>query len=113
MKKNVADISHVDIVPFKVAFEQNDCFVIHGAIHMSGDDRHCVLHTHSRYGTAVSMQKHGLLPVSQKALTIMGWIGYHDFEGLDSSVAQSIVPQHTGDITSVLSEEEPERLAGE
>ena len=56
-------------------------FVIHGAIHMSGDERHCVLHTHSRYGTAVSMQKHGLLPNSQKALTIMGWVGYHDFEG--------------------------------
>ncbi len=56
-------------------------FVIHGAIHMSGDERHCVMHTHSRYGTAVAMQKHGLLPSSQKALTVMGWIGYHDFEG--------------------------------
>jgi len=56
-------------------------FVIHGAIHMSGDERHCVMHTHSRYGTAVAMQKHGLLPSSQKALTIMGWVGYHDFEG--------------------------------
>ena len=40
-------------------------------------------------------------------------IDYHDFEGLDYSVAQSIVPQHTGDITSVPSEEEPECLAGE
>ncbi len=40
-------------------------------------------------------------------------IGYHDFEGLDSSVAQSIVPQHTGDSPSVLSDEEPERLTGE
>lgn len=56
-------------------------FVIHGAIHMSGDERHCVIHTHSRYGTAVAMQKHGLLPASQKALTVMGWVGYHDFEG--------------------------------
>ncbi len=56
-------------------------FVIHGAIHMSGDERHCVIHTHSRYGTAVAMQKQGLLPVSQKALTVMGWVGYHDFEG--------------------------------
>ena len=56
-------------------------FVIHGAIHMSGDQRHCVMHTHSRYGTAVAMQKHGLLPASQKALTVMGWVGYHDFEG--------------------------------
>ena len=24
-------------------------------------------------------------------------IGYHDFEALDSSVAQSLVPEHTGD----------------
>ena len=39
------------------------------------------MHTHSRYGVAVSMQRHGLLPSSQKALTIMGWVGYHDFEG--------------------------------
>ena len=39
------------------------------------------MHTHSRHGVAVSMQKHGLLPSSQKALTIMGWVGYHDFEG--------------------------------
>ena len=27
------------------------------------------------------MQRHGLLPSSQKALTVRGWIGYHDFEG--------------------------------
>ena len=40
-------------------------------------------------------------------------IGYHDFEGLDTSVAQSIVPQHTGEDTSMPVKEEPERLAGE
>ena len=71
-------------------------FVIHGAIHMSGDDRHCVLHTHSRYGTAVAMQKNGLLPVSQKALTIMGWVGYHDFEG--PAVDESEQPRIVKDI---------------
>ena len=27
------------------------------------------------------MQRHGLLPSSQKALTVRGWIDYHDFEG--------------------------------
>ena len=48
-------------------------FVIHGAIHMSGDDRHCVVHTHSRYGTAVSMQAQGLLPAGHKALTLAPW----------------------------------------
>ena len=56
-------------------------FVIHGAIHMAVPRAACVLHTHSRFGTAVAMQKHGLLPASQKALTVMGWLGYHDFEG--------------------------------
>ena len=56
-------------------------FVIHGAIHMSSPDMNCVVHTHSQYGTAVAMQKDGLLPASQKALTLMAWIGYHDFEG--------------------------------
>src|SRR5580765_6677566 len=40
-----------------------------------------VIHTHSRFGTAVATQRQGLLPVSQKALTLMGWIAYHDFEG--------------------------------
>ena len=79
-------------------------FVIHGAIHMSGDDRHCVLHTHSRYGTAVSMQKRGLLPNSQKALTIMGWVGYHDFEGpaLDESEQPRIVSDIEGKAILIL-----------
>ena len=73
-------------------------FVIHGAIHMSGDERHCVMHTHSRYGTAVAMQKHGLLPSSQKALTVMGWIGYHDFEGpaIDADEQPRIVKDNEG-----------------
>lgn len=56
-------------------------FVIHGAIHLNRPHLHYVMHTHSRYGTAVSMQKHGLLPNSQKALTILGWTAYHDYEG--------------------------------
>lgn len=56
-------------------------FVIHSAIHMGDPDLHFVMHTHARYGTAVSMQRQGLLPNSQKALTVMGWVGYHDFEG--------------------------------
>jgi ribulose-5-phosphate 4-epimerase/fuculose-1-phosphate aldolase len=56
-------------------------FVIHGAIHMAVADANCILHTHSRFGTAVAMQRHGLLPASQKALTLFGWLAYHDFEG--------------------------------
>jgi len=56
-------------------------FVIHSAIHMSDPELHYVMHTHSRYGVAVSMQEHGLLPASQKALTVLGWVNYHDYEG--------------------------------
>ena len=56
-------------------------FVIHSAIHMSSPDLNWVIHTHSRFGTAVATQKQGLLPVTQKALTLMGWLAYHDFEG--------------------------------
>lgn len=68
-------------------------FVIHGAIHMQVADANCIVHTHSRFGTAVAMQKHGLLPASQKALTLMGWIAYHDFEGaaLDTEEQPRIV----------------------
>jgi ribulose-5-phosphate 4-epimerase/fuculose-1-phosphate aldolase len=56
-------------------------FVIHSAIHMSDPELHFVMHTHARFGVAVSMQAQGLLPNSQKALTVMGWVGYHDYEG--------------------------------
>lgn len=56
-------------------------FIIHGAIHMAVPKAQCIIHTHSRFGTAVAMQKQGLLPASQKALTVMGWLAYHDFEG--------------------------------
>ena len=68
-------------------------FIIHGAIHMALPRAHCVIHTHSRFGTAVAMQKQGLLPASQKALTVMGWLNYHDFEGpaLDASEQPRIV----------------------
>jgi ribulose-5-phosphate 4-epimerase/fuculose-1-phosphate aldolase len=68
-------------------------FVIHGAIHMAVPDAHCIIHTHSRFGTAVAMQRQGLLPASQKALTLMGWLAYHDFEGaaLDTDERPRIV----------------------
>jgi len=68
-------------------------FVIHGAVHMAVLEASCIIHTHSRFGTAVSMQKQGLLPASQKALTVMGWVGYHDFEGaaLDTGERPRIV----------------------
>jgi ribulose-5-phosphate 4-epimerase/fuculose-1-phosphate aldolase len=57
-------------------------FVIHSAIHMARPDVHCVLHTHTRAGVAVSVMKRGLLPVSQHAMRFYNRVGYHDYEGI-------------------------------
>lgn len=71
-------------------------FVIHSAIHLSSPDLNWVIHTHSRFGAAVATQKQGLLPVSQKALTLMGWLAYHDFEGTATDVGER--PRIVGDL---------------
>jgi ribulose-5-phosphate 4-epimerase/fuculose-1-phosphate aldolase len=57
-------------------------FVIHGAIYPDRSDVHCVLHTHSRYGMAVSALDCGLLPISQIALQFYGRVAYHHYEGV-------------------------------
>jgi len=57
-------------------------FTIHSAIHMNSDTAHCVMHTHTTAGTAVSAQEGGLLPLTQKALRYYNRIGYHDYEGI-------------------------------
>lgn len=56
-------------------------FIIHAAIHEAREDAHCVMHTHSRAGVAVSTLSSGLLPISQFALRFYGKIGYHNYEG--------------------------------
>lgn len=57
-------------------------FVIHSAIHGARADAHCVLHTHTTSGVAVSAQAAGLLPISQQATVVLPQLGYHDYEGL-------------------------------
>lgn len=57
-------------------------FVIHGAIHAARHDVACVIHTHTRAGTAVAAQEHGLLPISQNSTVFIGRTAYHDFEGV-------------------------------
>lgn len=57
-------------------------FVIHGAIHAARHDVHCVLHTHTPAGIAVSAQAHGLLPMSLQAAALLGDLAYHEFEGI-------------------------------
>jgi ribulose-5-phosphate 4-epimerase/fuculose-1-phosphate aldolase len=51
------------------------------AVHMARPDLVCVLHTYSIAGCAVSMEKDGLLPLSQDALQVIGDVAYHHYEG--------------------------------
>ena len=57
-------------------------FVIHSAVHAAREDAHCVMHTHSLNGVAVSAQKDGVLPISQQSLFVLAALGYHDYEGV-------------------------------
>jgi ribulose-5-phosphate 4-epimerase/fuculose-1-phosphate aldolase len=57
-------------------------FVIHSAIHAARPDLHCVIHTHTAAGIAVSAQAKGLLPISQHALKFYNRLGYHRYEGI-------------------------------
>lgn len=57
-------------------------YVIHSAIHRARHDVHCVMHTHTRAGAAVSAQKNGLLPISQHAMRFYNQVAYHSYEGV-------------------------------
>ena len=57
-------------------------FIIHGAIHEAREDVRCVMHCHTREGTAVAAQQGGLLPLSIESMLLSGRIAYHHFEGI-------------------------------
>ncbi len=57
-------------------------FTIHSAVHAAREDALCVMHLHTLHGIAVSVQKDGLLPISQQSLFALASIAYHGYEGL-------------------------------
>jgi ribulose-5-phosphate 4-epimerase/fuculose-1-phosphate aldolase len=57
-------------------------FVIHGCVHAARPEVNCVIHTHTRAGSAVSAQECGLLPLTQHSLRVYGMLTYHDYEGI-------------------------------
>lgn len=57
-------------------------FVIHGCVHAARPEVNCVIHTHTRAGSAVSAQESGLLPLTQHSLRVYGMLTYHDYEGI-------------------------------
>jgi len=60
-------------------------FIIHGAIHKYNKKIHCVMHTHSRAGLAISCLKMGLEPVMQDAAMFHNRVSYHDWEGMSTN----------------------------
>lgn len=73
-------------------------FTIHSAIHMAREDAGCVIHVHTPYGVAVSVQKDGLRRYTQFSMIVNNDLAYHDYEGiaLDLSERERIV-QDMGD----------------
>ncbi|WP_420392490.1 class II aldolase/adducin family protein [Acuticoccus sp.] len=62
-------------------------FVIHSAIHRAREDAHCVIHTHTPAGMAVSCMKEGLLPLTQTAMRFAN-VGYHDYQSVAVDLAE-------------------------
>ena len=56
-------------------------FVIHSAIHRARPDAHCVIHTHTPVGMAVSSMQCGFLPMTQTAMRFAR-VAYHTYEGV-------------------------------
>ena len=57
-------------------------YTIHSAVHEARSDVGCVLHIHTPAGIAVSVQKQGLLPLSQQSLFVLASLAYHGYEGV-------------------------------
>lgn len=55
-------------------------FTIHSALQTGREDARCVIHLHTIAGTAVSMMRCGLLPVSQAAGSVAFDLAYHNYE---------------------------------
>ena len=57
-------------------------FTQHSVFHRHLTDAHCVIHTHTTAGMAVSATQEGLQPTNFYAAAFAGRIAYHDFEGI-------------------------------
>ena len=57
-------------------------FTQHAVFHRHLPDAHCIMHTHTTAGMAVSSVEGGLQPTNFYACNFIGQIAYHDFEGV-------------------------------
>lgn len=57
-------------------------FTIHSAMHAAREDAGCVMHVHTPYGVAVSVQKGGLRRYTQFSMIVHDDLAYHNYEGI-------------------------------
>jgi len=73
-------------------------YTIHSAIHEARPDAHCVMHTHTTSGSAVSCMQGGLKNDNFYTSSIMDMIAYHDFEGITQNPGEKDrLVAHLGD----------------
>ena len=63
-------------------------FVIHSAIHGSIDEAHCVMHTHTTNGMAVSCLRDGLSSDNFYGAMLHGRVAYHELQGVTVDLAE-------------------------
>lgn len=63
-------------------------FTIHSAVHAARPEVHCVLHTHTVAGVAVSSMDEGILPLNQWSLQFYNRVAFHDYEGIALDLAE-------------------------
>ena len=63
-------------------------FVIHSAVHAAREDAHCVIHTHTTSGMAVSCKEGGLRHDNFYSAILAGDVAYHDFEGITTNLEE-------------------------
>lgn len=63
-------------------------FVIHSAIHGSVPQAHCVMHTHTTNGIAVSCLKDGLSSDNFYGAMLHGRVAYHELQGVTVDLAE-------------------------
>ena len=63
-------------------------FVIHSAIHGAMPDAHCVMHTHTTTGIAVSCLKDGLSSDNFYGAMLHGRVAYHDLQGVTVDITE-------------------------
>ena len=60
---------------------------MHSGVYKARPDGNCVMHTHTRAGTGVSVLKKGLRPISQDVLAVYDELAYHDY-GMPASLEE-------------------------